>query len=131
MSNDELRDQINRIAVKIEEIEQKAKQKEVYVRNRINEEFDPKMSEIESQLQKKQAIFDEIVKNIEELEVNKKQMIPVINDLKKKYNSLKRDKEKDLNEQLKAIAKEKKSKTKVIDREIKILEKELKSIKST
>lgn len=127
MSDEDLRDQINKIAVEIEEIEQIAKQKETYVRDRMNEEFNPKISEIESQLQKDQAIFDEIIKSIEELEVNKKEMIPVIKNLQQKYNSLKKDKEKALNEQLKAITKEKKEKTKRIDREIKILEKELKS----
>ncbi|NVM36453.1 MAG: hypothetical protein HWN81_12715 [Candidatus Lokiarchaeota archaeon] len=130
MSDEELRDQINKIALGIEEIEQTAKQKEIYVKKRISEEYDPEMSKIESQLQKEQVIFDEIVKSIDELVVNKKEMIPVIKNLEQKYNSLKRDKKKAFNEQLKAITKEKKVKTKIIDREIKILEKELKSNKN-
>jgi len=127
MSDEELRDQINKIAQEIENIEQTAKQKEEYVNNRLNEEFDPKISEIESQLQKEQAILDEIVKSINELEGNKKEMIPVIKDLEQKYNRLRKDKEKSLNEQLKAIIKEKKTKSKVINRDIKLLEKELKA----
>ncbi len=127
MSDEELRDQINKIAQEIENIEQTVKQKEEYVNNRLNEEFDPKISEIESQLQKEQAILDEIVKSINELEGNKKEMIPVIKDLEQKYNRLRKDKEKSLNEQLKAIIKEKKIKSKVIDRNIKLLEKELKA----
>lgn len=127
MSEEELRDQINKIALEIEDIEQTAKQKETYVRNRLNEEFDHKIGEIESQLQKEQAILDEIVKSINELEGNKKEMIPVIKDLEQKYNRLRKDKEKSLNEQLKAIIKEKKTKSKVIDRDIKLLEKELKT----
>ena len=122
-----LRDQINKIAQEIENIEQIAKQKEEYVKNRLNEEFDNKIGEIESQLQKEQAILDEIVKSINELEGNKKEMIPVIKDLEQKYNRLRRDKEKSLNEQLKAIIKEKKTKSKVINRDIKLLEKELKA----
>ncbi|MFX0140367.1 MAG: hypothetical protein ACFFDN_42405 [Candidatus Hodarchaeota archaeon] len=126
MSDEELRDQINKIAVEIEKIEQSAKQKETYVRNRINEEFDPKISEIESKLLKEQAIFDEIVKNINGLVSNKKEMIPIIKDLEQKYNSLKKEKEKSLNEQIKAIEREKKTKKKIIDRDIKLLEKELK-----
>ena len=125
--DEELRDQINKIAQEIENIEQIAKQKEEYVKNRLNEEFDHKIGEIESQLQKEQAILDEIVKSINELEGNKKEMIPVIKDLEQKYNRLRRDKEKSLNEQLKAIIKEKKTKSKVINRNIKLLEKELKA----
>ncbi len=126
MSDEELRDQINKIAVEIENIEQIAKQKETYVTNRLNEEFDPKIGEIETQLQKEQAILDEIIKSIDELEENKKEMIPVIKDLEQKYNNLKKDKARALNEQLKAIFKEKKVKSKLIDRKIKLLEKELK-----
>ena len=125
--DEELRDQINKIAQEIENIEQTAKQKEEYVKNRLNEEFDHKIGEIESQLQKEQAILDEIVKSINELEGNKKEMIPVIKDLEQKYNRLRRDKEKSLNEQLKAIIKEKKTKSKDINRDIKLLEKELKA----
>ena len=125
--DEELRDQINKIAQEIENIEQIAKQKEEYVKNRLNEEFDHKIGEIESQLQKEQAILDEIVKSINELEGNKKEMIPVIKDLEQKYNHLRRDKEGSLNEQLKAIFKEKKTKSKVINRDIKLLEKELKA----
>ena len=40
------------------------------------------------------------------------------------------EKERALNTQMKAIAKEKRNKTRIIDREIKLLEKELKSTKS-
>ncbi len=127
MSDEELRDQINKIAMEIEKIEVTAKQKEEYFKNRINEEFDPKIKEIESKLQREQAILNEIVKSIEELEVNKKEMIPIVKDLEQKYNDLKKEKEKYINEQCKAISKEKKVKTKEIDRNIRLLEKELKT----
>lgn len=127
MSDEELRDQINKIAVEIEKIEQTAKQKETYVKNRISEEFDAKISEIETELQKEQAILDEIVKSINELAINKKEMIPVVKNLEQKYKNLKKDKEKALNEQLKSIIKEKKVKSKIIDQKIKLLEKELKA----
>ena len=43
MSDEELRDQINKIAVEIENIEQMANQKETYVKDRISEEFDSKI----------------------------------------------------------------------------------------
>jgi len=127
MSDEELRDQINKIAVEIEKIEEIAKQKEAYFKNRINEEFDPKISEVESKLQRQQAILDEIVKSIEELDVNKKEMISVVKNLELQYNNLKKEKEKYIIEQCKAISKEKKIKTKEIDRNIKLLEKELKT----
>ncbi len=126
MSDEELRDQINKIAVEIEKIEQTAKQKEVYVRDRINKELDPRINEVEAQLKKNQAILDEIIKSINELEENKKEMLPVVKDLEKKYNKFKKDKEKAINEQLKAIIKEKKLTSKIIDQKIKHLEKELK-----
>ena len=94
MSDEELRDQINKIAIEIEKIEDIARQKESYVRKWLNEEFDPKISNTESELRKQQAILDEIVKSIEELEVNKKDMISVVKDLEQKYTNLKKEKEK-------------------------------------
>lgn len=129
MSDEELRDQINKIAVEIEQIEQTAKQKEVYVRDRINKEFDLKISEVEAQLRKEQAILNEIIESINDLEENKKGMMPIVKDLEKKYNTLKNNKEREINKQLKAIFKEKKLKSKGIDRKIKRLEKELGRLK--
>ncbi len=127
MSDEELRDQINRIAVQIEKIEQIAKQKEAYITNKLNEEFTPKMSDLEGKLKHHQSILGEVNKKIEELTTKKKELIPIIKNLEKEYNKLKSDKSKTLNERLKAIEREKKTKTKDIDREIKLLEKELKA----
>lgn len=128
MSDEELRDQINKIALEIEKVDETAKKKEAYVKKRLDEEFDPKIEEIESQLQREHAILDEILKSIDKLEANKREMIPFVKDLEKKYNNLKKEKDKTFNEQLKAISKEKKMKSKVIDRNIKLLEKELKLV---
>ena len=127
MSDEELRDQINRIAVQIEKIEQIAKQKETYITNKLNEEFTPKMSDLEGKLKHHQSILGEVNKKIEELTTKKKELIPIIKNLEKEYNKLKSDKSKTLKETLKAIEKEKKTKTKDIDLEIKLLEKELKA----
>jgi len=127
MSDEELRDQINKIAVEIEKIEVTAKQKEEYIKSRIEEEFGPKMSEIESKLQKQQAILNELNNSIDDLTSKRKELIPIVKSLEKEYNNLKKNKEKESNEKLKAIVKEKQVKTKAIDREIKLLEKELKS----
>ncbi len=127
MSDEELRDQINKIAVEIEKIEVIAKQKETYIKSRIEEKFGPKMSEIESNLQNQQATLSELNNRIDDLNSKKKKLIPIVKNLEKEYNNLKKDKGKELNEKLKAIVKEKQVKTKAIDREIKLLEKELKA----
>jgi len=127
MSDEELRDQINKIAVEIEKIEMTAKQKETYIKSRIEEEFGPKMNEIESQLQSQQAVLNDLNNRIDDLTSKRKELIPIVKNLEKEYKKLKRDKEKEFNEKLKAIVKEKQVKTKAIDREIKLLEKELKA----
>lgn len=128
-SAQELRDRINKIAIEIENIEETAKKKDAYIENKINEEFNHKISEIGLKLQKQQVILDEIVSKIDGLMLEKKELIPVIKNLEQEYNNLKRAKEKALNNNFKAIAKEKKAKTKIIDRDIKILERELKTEK--
>ena len=126
----ELRDRINKIAIEIENIEETAKKKDAYIKNKINEEFNPKISEIGLKLQNQQAILDEIVSKIDVLMSEKKELIPVIKNLEQEYHNLKRAKEKALNDNFKAISKEKKAKTKIIDRDIKLLERELKTDKS-
>ena len=129
LSAQELRDRINKIAIEIENIEETAKKKDAYIENKINEEFNPKISEIGLTLQKQQAILAEVVSKIDSLMLEKKKLIPIIKSLEQKYNNLKRAKEKALNDNFKAIAKEKKTKTKLIDRDIKLLERELKTDK--
>ena len=131
MSDEELRDQINKIAVEIENIEVTSNQKEAYIKSRIEEDFGPKISEIESKLQSQQAILNELNNKIDDLTSKRKELIPIVKNLEKEYKNLKKDKEKDLNQKLKAIVKEKQVKTKAIDREIKLLEKELKSSGTT
>ncbi|MFX1380281.1 MAG: hypothetical protein ACFFA4_14430 [Promethearchaeota archaeon] len=127
MPNDEeLKDQINKIAVQIEKIEETSKQKEFYISNKLNEQFDPKINEIEGRLQHHQAILNSLNKQIDDLTSKKKDLLPIVKNLEIEYNNLKKEKDKSLNMNLKAITKEKKSRTREIDREIKLLEKELK-----
>ncbi|KKL80527.1 hypothetical protein LCGC14_2003840, partial [marine sediment metagenome] len=45
MSDEELKDRINKIALEIEKLEISAKQKEVYIMNKIDEEFGSQISE--------------------------------------------------------------------------------------
>ena len=127
MSDEELRDRINRIANEIEKLEISAKQKEVYITTKIDEDFGPKISEIELNLQKQQTIYEELNTSINKLMSRKNELTPIVKALGKQYNNLKKEREKTLNSNLKAIAKEKKIKTKIIDKDIKLLEKELKT----
>ncbi len=127
MSDEELRDQITRIAVEIEKIEQTAKQKKNYITNKCIEEYDPKIKDIGAQLLQQQTILNEVLKNIYELTAKKKELLSITKKLESEYNSLNKEKDKILNQNLKAIEKEKKTKTKDIDNKIKMLEKELKS----
>ena len=125
--DEELRDKITKIAVEIENTEQTAKQKESYFKNKCNEEFDPKIRDLGEQLLHQQTKLNEILKSINELTAKKKELLPITKKLESEYISLKKEKEKILNYNLKAIDKEKKTKTKDIDTKIKLLEKELKS----
>ena len=129
MPDEELRDQITKIAVEIEKTEQTAKQKETYFKNKCNEEYDPKIRDLGEQLLHQQTMLNEILKNLNELTAKKKELLSITKKLESEYNSLKKEKEKILNHNLKAIDKEKKIKTKDIDNKIKLLEKELKSSK--
>ncbi len=125
----ELRDKINKIAIEIEILEETARKKNAYIENKINVEFNPKISELELKLKNQQSILDDFVSRKDELTSKKKELIPVIKKLENEYNTLKKNKKRAQNENLKAIAKEKKTKTKLIDRDIKLLEKELKTNK--
>jgi hypothetical protein len=129
MSDEQLRDQINKIAVEIEKAEEVARKKEAYIASRIEEEFGPKINEIESKLQNQKDILNQLKKKINDLTLKKNEVVPIVRNLEKEYSILKKEREKSINEKLKAIVKEKQIKTKGIDREIKLLEKELKTSK--
>jgi len=129
LKEQELRDKINKIAIEIEKIEETANKKDAYIENKINEEYNPKISEIGLKLQNNQAKFTELVSKIDGLMLKKKELILVIKNLEQEYNSLKKTKDKAINNNIKAIAKERKTRTKVVDRDIKLLERELKTEK--
>lgn len=130
MSDEELRDRINKIASEIEKVEETAKKKKEYIASKITEDFDPKINELKLELQNQQTFLDQLNKNIDELNVKKKNLIPIIKSIEKEYNDLLKKKDRALNEKMKAIIKEKKTKTKIIDQDIKLLEKELKAEKT-
>jgi len=127
MSDEELRDSINLIAQKIVEIEDAAKKKMNYVRNRLSKDYDDKIRQIEEVLEKNQYKLTEINKKLEFLSSNKKELEPMIKSLEKKRKTLRKEKQTVLDKKIKAIRDEKKSKMKEINKKIKIIEKELKN----
>ena len=106
MSDEEIRDQITKIAVEIDKVEKMAKQKENYVTNKYNEEFDPVIKDLGEQLLFQQNQLNEVLKTLNELTAKKKELISVTKDLESKYNSLMREKEKIIYQHLKAVEKE-------------------------
>jgi len=129
MSKNELRNEINRVQSEIIKIEDGTQKKVAYIKNKFEEEYTPKINEIELRLQAEQNKLDEINKKIQESVSEKKGLIARIKYLKKKDTTMKKEKIKRVNEELKAISKEKDTKMKGITKQIKVLEKELKAIK--
>ncbi len=129
MSDEELRDHINIIAQKIVEIEDAAKKKLEYVKNRLSEDFNLKINEIEAKLESNRFILVEINEKINGLNLKKNEIEPIIKNLEKERKQLRSHKEKSIKEKIKAISDEKKNKMKSINKEIKSLEKELKKPK--
>jgi len=127
MSDEELSNQITKIAVEIERVEQTAKKKQTYFSNKCDEEYDPKIKDIGEQLLHQQTKLNDVLKNLNKLTGQKKELLSVTKKLESEYNSLIKEKEKIFNQNIKAIEREKKSKTKDIDNKIKLLEKELKA----
>jgi chromosome segregation ATPase len=128
MSEEELRSQILKIQSEITKLLESTHKKEAYITNRCNEEFDPKLNQMESQLKSEQGKLEEATKRMDQWISKKKELDLIVKDLTKNYNRLKNEKDKYLAGQLKAIAKEKKSKIKALNAEIKDLEKKLKNI---
>ena len=127
MSDEELSNQITKIAVEIEKVEQTAIQKKNYYTNKCDEEYDPKIRDIGEQLLQQQTKLNETLKSLNELTAKKKELLSITKKLESEYNSWIKEKEKIYNQNIKAIEREKKSKTKDIDSKIKLLEKELKA----
>ena len=116
MSDEELRDKITKIAVEIQKIEEIAKQKDNYVTNKYNEEFDPVIKDLGEQLLLQQNKLNDVLKRINELTAQKKELVALTKNLESKYNSLIKEKEKLIYQHLKAIEKEKKTKKRRLKR---------------
>ncbi|MHA1473106.1 MAG: hypothetical protein ACTSQW_08425, partial [Promethearchaeota archaeon] len=111
MSDEELSNQITKIAVEIEKVEQTAKQKKTYFTNKCDEEYDPKIMDLGEQLLQQKTLLNEVLKNLNELTAKKKGLIAITKKLESEYNSLIKEKEKIFNQNVKAIEREKRSKT--------------------
>ena len=107
MLDEDIDSQINRKQNEITKCEETTIKKEAYIKNRINEEFDPKIIEVESNIKAEQIKLDEVNRKIEQWNSKKKELQALIKDFKKKYDTLKKEKHKYLSSQLKAINKEK------------------------
>ena len=125
MSDEDKNSLINCKQNEIIKCEETTIKKEAYIKNRTNEEFDPKIIEVESEIKAEQIKLDDVNKKIEQWNSKKKELQTIIKDLKKKYDNLKKEKNTYLSSQLKAITKDKNIKIKAIKEEIKHLEKEL------
>ncbi|MFX1575129.1 MAG: hypothetical protein ACFFB0_20520 [Promethearchaeota archaeon] len=128
MSEEEIRDHINKIAQEIMKIEEAAKKKEEYIKKRINEEYDIQIDKFEAELEVVIGNFNDIVKRIEELDVKRKELINMGRDLRKKIATLKKRKKTYTVKECKAIENEKNTKKKAINKEIKQFEKELNTL---
>ena len=128
MKEEELRDNINIIAQKIMKVEEMAKKKEDYIKQKLDEDINPKINSNDLKLAQEQERLNQISQRIDLLTAEKKKSLSIIKNLQQESRSLKREKEKNLNSKLKAIVKEKNLKTKEINKEIKKLEKQLKEI---
>ncbi|MFX1496898.1 MAG: hypothetical protein ACFFBH_05200 [Promethearchaeota archaeon] len=126
MSEEELRDQINKIANRIMEVEEGAKKKETYVKSRIAEEFDSKISEVEVIIKTNQDKLNGVNNSVASLVSEQKKLNSLLNTLKKQHKNLEKEKKKSLDQKLKSISNEKNAKMKEINRQIKTLEKKLK-----
>ena len=124
----EIHNQIFKLQSELMKIEEGAKTKVQYITNKINEEFNPKINEIESRLRLEQGKLDEINRILNDCISKKKELESEIKKLKKEEDLLKKGKSKTLNDKLKAISDEKHKKLKSHKGEIKTLEKQLKEL---
>ena len=103
MSDEELSNQITKIAIEIEKVEQTAKQKKTYFTNKCDEDYDPKIRDVGERLLHQQNKLNEVLKNLNELTAKKKELLSITKKLESEYNSWIKEKEKIFNQNIKAI----------------------------
>ena len=105
----------------IQKIEEGAKKKEMYIKDRTDKEFTPKIDEIESKLGPIRDEFNACEKSLEdmqlrikELKKRKNQLLLAAQPLMKELKNVNKEKTKYLGKELKQIVKEKETKIKAI-----------------
>ncbi len=119
MSKEDLRDHFSKKQNEMKKIEEGAKIKENYIKDRTNKEYAPKIDEVELKLSNIRNEFNQVIKAIEELDIKKKELnkrkrelILAAQPLRKNLKNLTRGKTEILKKELKAITKEKNFKKK-------------------
>ena len=74
MSDEDKYSQINCKQNEITKCEETTIKKEAYIKNRTNEEFDPKIIEVESEIKAEQIKLDDVNKKIEQWNSKKKRI---------------------------------------------------------
>ena len=107
----------------IKRLEEGAKKKENYIRDRTNKEYAPEIDEIELKLGPIRNEFNAVEKSIDELELKikelkkrKRELILAAQPLMKDLKNVNKEKTKFLNKELKAITKETNIKKKDIEK---------------
>jgi chromosome segregation ATPase len=131
MSENEIKSQIDSKQGEITRIDGEAKQKKTLAENEINNEFNPKIKDIESKLNGEQGKYDEAVAKLAEWNTKKKDLGTSIKNLEKELSSLNKEKPQKLSTKLKEIDGEAKEKIKSFNAEIKDLQKRLTALKKT
>ncbi|MFX1569260.1 MAG: hypothetical protein ACFFCV_12925 [Promethearchaeota archaeon] len=105
----------------VEKIEEGAKKKEIYIKDRTDKEFAPKIDEIESQLGPIRDEFNACEKSLEEMNLRMKELKKRKNELllaaqplMKELKGVNKEKAKHLEKELKSITKEKDTRIKAI-----------------
>jgi len=125
MSEEEIRSQISAKEDDVTRIEEEASKKDGSAEKEIEDEFDPKIAEVNAKLGEEEKLRDEAIEKAAEWADKKKEKIAAAKSESKALSKLKSDKEKALNDKLKSIESEKKNKIKDIQKEIKSLKKQL------
>ena len=125
MSEIQIKSQISLKEDQITRIEEDAAKKEALAEKEVNQEYDPKIASIESNLSSEQAKLDEATTRAAEWTAKRDELRAIVKNMTKEQKMLKSEKEKTLKTKTKTIENDKKSKINTIKKEIKPLNKQL------
>ena len=131
MSENQIRSQISLKEDQITRIEEDAAKKEALAEKEVNQEYDPKIASIESNLSSEQAKLDEATSRAAEWIAKRDELNSIVKNMTKEKKMLQKEKDNTLKSKVKVITNEKKSKIKTIRSEIKPLRKQIAQIEKT